>query len=191
MAGRALVATPTIGDERFEHTVVLMLDHDDDGALGVVLDRPDDVEVADVLPAWAGRAASPSSVFLGGPVGADRALGLARIVPGAFGEAGLPNLDEAVTPVDGFGGTLALVDLSADPDDLPPGIVEVRIFIGYSGWGAGQLDGELEVGGWWVADVTSDDAFTTDPAGLWRRVVGRQTGDRALFARFTGDPGLN
>lgn len=180
-----------IGDDRFAHAVILMLDHDDGGALGVVLDQPDDVPVSDVAPRWASRAASPATVFLGGPVAADRGLGIARIVPGAFGPAGSPGVEEAVTPIAGFGDTLALVDLTVDPDDLPPGIIEVRVFAGCSGWGAGQLDGELAVGAWWVADVRAEDAFTADPGGLWQRVVARQPGERALFARFTGDPGLN
>lgn len=191
VGGRALVATPTIGDDRFAHSVILMLDHNDDGALGVVLDQPDDVAVGDVVPKWAARAASPAIVFAGGPVATDRGLGIARIVPGSFGPAGQPGIEEAVTPIAGFGDALALVDLSVDPDDLPPGIIEVRVFAGCSGWGAGQLDAELAVGAWWVTDVGVDDAFTTDPAGLWRRVVARQPGERALFARFTGDPGLN
>lgn len=207
LAGRVLVATPTIGDDRFAHSVILMLEHDATGALGVVLNTPGDTPVAAVLSDWAARVGVPSVVFSGGPVGADRALGLVRLRPGWGGgtrrrddvdDGGPEHGGEQIGPagiveVPGTAGTVGLVDLSrpADELDVVAGVEEVRVFAGYAGWGAGQLDAELDVGAWWDAAASSDDVFTADPDSLWRRVVARQGGTRSLFARFTGDPSLN
>ena len=208
LAGRVLVATPTIGDDRFAHTVILMLEHDATGALGVVLNTPGDTPVAAVLDDWAARVSGPPVVFSGGPVGVDRALGLVRLRPGWGGGVrrrdDLPDdgdIDDegadvgpgGIVEVPGTAGTVGLVDLSRPASELDSvaGVEEVRVFAGYAGWGAGQLDAELEVGAWWDAAASSDDVFTAEPDSLWRRVVARQGGTRALFARFTGDPSLN
>jgi len=137
--GRLLVATPALEDPNFRRCVVLVLDHDDDGALGVVLDRPLDVPVAEVLPGWEGQVGRPGSVFGGGPVSTGAALGVAALRPGTpaaplgwrrmFGDTGLIDLDTPVQVVaDAFAG--------------------MRIFAGYSGWGAGQLETEVEEGSW-------------------------------------------
>jgi putative transcriptional regulator len=214
LAGRVLVATPTIGDDRFAHTVILMLEHDPTGALGIVLNTPGDTPVEAVLADWALRVSAPPVVFSGGPVGADRALGLVRLRPGwsggagrfpgglGVGDSGLTGDSDdsaqdigpaGIVEVPGTAGSVGLVDLSRPASELDAvvGVEEVRVFAGYAGWGAGQLDAELEVGAWWDATASSDDVFTADPGGLWRRVVARQGGTRALFARFTGDPSLN
>lgn len=184
------MATPTIGDERFANAVILMLEHDPSGALGLVLSTPGDVPVEAVLADWASRAASPAVVFSGGPVGTDRALGLVRLGADWVGGGDDP---DGVVEVPGTGATVGLVDLSVAPGDLDAvaGCGEVRVFAGYAGWGAGQLDAELAVGAWWEADIGPGDVFTPDPDALWERVVARQGGTRALFARFTGDPSLN
>lgn len=205
LGGRALVATPTIGDDRFAHCVILVLEHDDSGALGVVLNAPGDTPVDLVVAPWAPRVGAPEVAFDGGPVGTDRALGLLRLDPlaaaGRDPQRGdnTPRSDDAhvgpagVITIPGTAGTIGLVDLSRSPDELDdvPGALEVRVFVGYAGWSAGQLDAELEVGAWWDASVTSDDVFSRHPEGLWERVVARQDGARSLFARFTGDPSLN
>ena len=217
LTGRALLATPTIGDDRFARSVILLLEHDDTGALGVVLNAPGEAPVDLALPEWAGRVPSPAVVFTGGPVGTDRALGLIRLGPawerrsgtgiglGAGADGGPDGTSSGAVPevpvegpagvieVPGTAGTIGLVDLSRSPEELDgvPGAHEVRVFAGYAGWGAGQLDAELEVGAWWDATVGGDDVFTARPESLWSRVVARQDGARALFARCIGDPSLN
>jgi len=189
MTGRALVATPTIGDDRFAHSVILVLEHDAGGALGLVLTEAGDTPVDAVLGGWADRAAAPAVVFAGGPVGTDRALGLVRLEPGWSATPG----SDAIVAVPHTAGTVGLVDLSTPPGDLDAmvGVGTVRVFAGYAGWGAGQLDAELGVGAWWDATVGPEDVFTAEPDSLWQRVVARQGGTRSLFARFTGDPSLN
>ena len=187
LAGSLLVATPELGDGTFDRSVVLLLDHDADGALGVVINRPTPVDVAEVLPTWQALACDPGVLFQGGPVALDSALGLA-VLPGA---------DEDVEPL-GWRrvvGRLGLVDLDARPEVLAAGISHLRIFAGYAGWGAGQLEDELESGAWYVVPAepagTFEDAFTAEPDRLWRSVLRRQGGDLAMVSTYLDDPSLN
>lgn len=189
--GEALVATPVIGDDNFASTVLLVVHHDADGALGVVLNRPGTVPVDAVLNGWEGRIAEPAVVFDGGPVSPDHALGLGLVVPGG------PPLDDdnpvfTVLPgQDPRGLAIGLVDLSSEPEGVPTSVEVVRIFGGYAGWGPGQLESELAAGAWWSTPVGPHEVLTGEPELLWERVVARQPGTRRLFARFPGDPALN
>lgn len=179
-AGMLLVATPQLEDPNFRRTVVLLLDHDDDGAVGVVLNRPSDVPVESALPLWAGAVTGPAVLFGGGPVGAEAAMGVAQRYAGET--------------LDGFQplvGTLGLVDLDHDPDALRDRLLSLRIFAGYSGWGAGQLEGEIESGSWYVVPSVDSDLLDADPAGLWAVVLRRQPGPLAYVASFPDDPTLN
>lgn len=179
-AGSLLVATPALGDPTFLRSVVLLLDHDDDGALGVVINRPTDVEVESVLPTWRSFATGPQVVFEGGPVALDSALGLAD-VPG----------DEEPLGFRRVTGRLGLVDLDTPPELLEDELRSMRIFAGYAGWGAGQLEGELREGAWYVVDAEPGDVFSADPTTLWRTVLRRQGGDLALLSTYAEDPTLN
>jgi len=178
--GRLLVATPELQDPNFARTVVLVLEHGDDGALGLVLNRVTDTEVAQALPAWAERAAAPGVMFIGGPVQPDAAIGLARCSSGGTPDGFVPL----------FGG-LGTVDLERDPADITPVVEAVRIYAGYSGWGPGQLDGELAAAGWYVVDEEPDDPWSSRPDSLWRAVLRRQPGPLRLVAGFPDDPSLN
>ncbi|HVF13062.1 MAG TPA: YqgE/AlgH family protein [Acidimicrobiales bacterium] len=179
LRGRLLVATPAVGDPNFAGSVVLMLEHSDEGAIGVVLNRPSEIDVADHLPGWTEVVVSPSVVFLGGPVSPTAALCLARV------EA---SLHEGWDPLIGQVGT---VDLNLDPARAAPGVAEVRIFAGYSGWGPGQLEAEIADGGWFVVDADPCDALSPVPDDLWREVLRRQKGTVALFADYPPDPSMN
>jgi putative transcriptional regulator len=175
LIGRLLVAAPALRDPNFAHTVVLLLDHSADGALGVVLNRPSDVGVENVLPEWADRAAEPDVVFVGGPVQPDAVVGLGRLgVPTGPGTQVLPGLGP--------------LDLSSDPSDQPAPVERVRLFAGYAGWDTGQLESEISAGGWFVVDASAEDAFTSRPDGLWRQVLTRQGG---VFQTVPADPTAN
>lgn len=179
--GRLLVATPQIEEGVFARSVVLVLHHDDDGAQGLVLNRPIEADVDDVLPGWEAHATSPTKVFQGGPVQLDSALGLVA-VPGDSPEPmGVKRLF----------GSVALVDLDTPPVLVADELAGLRIFAGYSGWSAGQLEEEIESGSWWVVDTESGDAFSDEPVGLWRRVLRRQSGALRLVAWYPADPSLN
>lgn len=181
--GKLLVATPELQDPNFARTVVLVLEHNADGALGVVLNRPSDTTLAESLPSWADLAAPPSVVFVGGPVQPEAAIGLARTAPGADG-----------ADLDGFAplfGGLGTIDLARAPEDLAFPVETVRVFAGYSGWGPGQLDGELAAEGWYVCEAFPGDPWTAQPQDLWRAVLRRQPGPLRLVASFPDDPSLN
>ena len=178
-AGMLLVASPALVDPNFYRSVILLLDHGTDGAVGLVLDRPLDLAVADHLPAWTGHLAPPKRVFEGGPVQRETALGLAY----------RPTLEASDLWHPVLGG-IGLVDVSCAPDDLG-GIDEARIFSGYAGWGEGQLEMELAVGSWVPVEASADDAFDPVPTSLWRRVLKRQGGEVARYATYPDDPRTN
>lgn len=185
-AGQLVVATPALRDPNFARTVVVLLQAgSDDGALGLVLNRPSGTELADVLPGWGGLAAAPALVFQGGPVQTSAAIGLARPRPDLAAPpwwAPLP-----VSP----GPALGTVDLGALPDDVGPSVERVRVFAGYTGWGSGQLQEEIEQGAWWVLDALPADVFPDQPELLWRQVLRRQGAPLAFATTFPDDPALN
>jgi putative transcriptional regulator len=186
LKGHLLVATPALGDPNFERTVIFVLEHNEEGALGLVLNRPTETDFVDPLPDWYGFAAYPPVVFVGGPVSRQSAIGLARVAPAVAGEAGEAG-DGWVPVLD----TIGTVDLSMRPEDLRPEVEEVRVFAGYAGWGEEQLEDEIDSGAWFVVPARPDDALSTHPEGLWRRVLRRQPGRVAVFANFPPDPALN
>jgi len=192
--GRLLVAAPSLLDPNFHRTVVLMLEHNDEGALGVVLNRPSDVELEGPLPTWHHLAASPPVVFVGGPVGDGMAIGLGSRPNGHSDGRRADDTAPLVTDDDaGYHpvfGALGSVDLGRDPDDVG-GVQRVRVFAGYAGWSAGQLESELELGGWIVVDADVDDAFSPQPDALWRSVLRRQSGRLSWLANFPDDPRSN
>lgn len=169
--GRLLVASPLLVEPVFRKTVILLLEDNDDGAFGVVLNRESEETVEDHLPDWGRFAAGSGRIHLGGPVEPAVGIALAPVRPGE--EATLPGL--------------RTVDLEVDPD---PGMTSVRIYSGYSGWAPGQLDAELEEGSWYVIAAFPDDPFD-DPVGQWERVLRRQPGLLAMLATFPDDPEMN
>ena len=185
LAGRLLVANPQLPDPNFNRTVVFVLAHGDEGALGVVLNRPSDTLVAEPLPRWEAHAAHPAVMFFGGPVNRSAAICLGR---SAAGLARIPGDDSGWAPVTAEIGTL---DLELDPDDLAPPVRDIRVFAGYAGWSAGQLEGEVEMDAWWVLDAEPDDIFGDDPENLWARVLRRQRGPLALVASYPDDLSAN
>ena len=179
LRGRLLVATPILSDPNFDRTVILVLEHTPEGAVGVVLNRPTSADFVEPLPDWFGFAAYPAVVFVGGPVSEGSAIGLARA--------------RDPRPAEGFNevcGPIGTVDLSLDPDDVPVGVEEVRVFSGYAGWGEGQLEDEIDEGAWWVVEAEPDDAMCARPEDLWATILRRQR-DLALYANFPDDPSLN
>jgi putative transcriptional regulator len=178
LTGRLLVALPALEDPNFERAVVLVLDHDEDGALGVVLNRASQVSLDDALVEWSELAARPAVVFGGGPVEPTAVVALGHRSPQARADDAEPRL-----------GAVRLVDLSEGPD--PGELEQVRVFAGYAGWAPGQLEAELEQGAWTSVAALAEDVFTQDPAGLWARVLDRQPGRLRLLARFPDDPTLN
>lgn len=219
LAGRLLVATPVLADPNFDRAVVLLLDHDEEGSLGVVLNRPTPVDVGEILESWADLAGEPGVVFQGGPVSLDAALGIA-VVPAVDGGPGpgqarsradsatadpdSPAADSDSAAVNGeesagdgplgwrrVQGAIGLVDLEAPPELLAAELGSLRIFAGYAGWGPGQLEKEVSDGAWYVVDAEPGDVSSTAPEGLWRSVLRRQRSELAIVATYPDDPSLN
>jgi len=179
-AGKLLVATPALADPNFADTVVLLLDVED-GALGVILNRPSPVTVAEVLGPWSARVAEPEVLFRGGPVGTDAALAVALLRDPADVPVGFRVVD----------GRLGLIDLDTPTELLDGSLEGLRIFAGYAGWAAGQLEAEIEEGSWYVVLGETVDVFGDDAARLWRRVMRRQPGRLAWHSTRPADPDLN
>ncbi|WP_395656277.1 YqgE/AlgH family protein [Nocardioides sp.] len=180
-AGMLLVATPALLDPNFADTVVLLLDVDDDGALGVVLNRPSGVPVSEVLEGWGELVAEPEVFFQGGPVSTQGALAVATLRTEEDVPVGFRALD----------GRLGLVDLDTPLELLEGSLEGLRIFAGYAGWGAEQLVDEIEEGSWYVVPGQVADVFRLDPADLWRDVLRRQPGELAWHSTRPIDPELN
>ncbi len=180
-AGMLLLASPDLIDPNFADTVVLLLDVDETGALGVVLNRPSAVAVAEVLSSWSGAVAAPDVLFQGGPVGKDSALAVAL----------LRDVDDEPLGFRAVSGGLGLIDLDTPVELLSDHLAGLRIFAGYAGWGPGQLAGEVEEGSWYVVHGHAADAFLGDTSSLWRDVMRRQPGELAWHSTRPADPDLN
>jgi putative transcriptional regulator len=179
--GDLLVATPVLLDPNFARTVVLVLDVDEDGALGVVLNRPSTVAVAEILPDWRDLAGTPDVLFEGGPVSTDSAL--------AVGAAtGLSTTHTGFRPLY---GDVGIIDLDTPAPVIAPVLRRVRIFAGYAGWGVQQLAAEILEGAWYVVPSLPEDLFSDDPLDLWKRVLRRQPGELAWVSTRPADPTLN
>ena len=180
-AGVLLVAQPGMTDPHFSDSVVLVLDADDEGALGVVLNRPSPLLVASVFEDWRDLVDEPDVLFRGGPVGTDGALALAL-------------LRDPVSSVEGFrrvSGGLGVLDLDTPVERVQPALARLRIFAGYAGWGAGQLEGEIDEGAWYTVPGEPLDAFGEKCDDLSRTVLRRQPGELAWHSTRPVDPGLN
>jgi putative transcriptional regulator len=186
LGGRLLVATPLLGDPNFRRTVILIVeDEPEEGTLGVVLNRPTEVEVGQVLESWSDLATGPSVVFKGGPVSPNSALALA-LARGEDEPLGWRSLDGS-----SLTARIGLVDLEAPPELLADGITSLRVFAGYAGWGPGQLQAEIDEGAWYVLPGEPTDAFLAEPERLWQEVLRRQGGEFAIVATYPDDPMLN
>ena len=171
MRGHLLIAAPSLFDY-FRRTVVLVLEHTTDGAMGVVLGRSSDTRVADAVPVLAELPGADDLVYLGGPVSPQSVV--------ALGDFGRP--EEAGTQVVGSLGTL-------DPDGTNESLRRVRVYAGYAGWSPGQLDGELEQGAWIVQDADPEDPFRA--GDIWADALARKGGRYRLMATMPADPSLN
>jgi len=180
--GRLLLATPPLEDPNFDRTVIYVLEHHDEGALGLVINRPSIEELVEPLDAWVDLQSDPSLVFSGGPVEPDALIALARTAE-PVDEPG-----EYLAPVN---GEIASADLAADPTLVDADITALRVFRGYSGWGPGQLEGEIDAGAWLVLDPDPTDLFTSSPDDLWRTVLRRQPGRLAWLAEAPDDLAAN
>lgn len=177
LRGHLLIAGPALYDPNFRRTVVLIGEHGDDGALGVVINRPAPATVAEIVPPLAALVGEGERLFLGGPVQPDAAVVLAEF----------DHPDRADLLV--F-GTIGFLTGTVEADEAAP-IRRARVFAGYAGWGPGQLEAEMETSSWIPEAAVPDDVFSPDPEGLWSRVVRRKGPEFAMMALMPVDPSSN
>jgi putative transcriptional regulator len=182
-AGTLLLANTDLHEPTFRRTVIYIVEHNDGGTLGVVLNRPSETAVYNVLPQWAKLAAKPKTMFIGGPVKRDAALCLTVLRVGA--------VPDDVSGLRHVAGRMAMVDLDADPDSIAPQVEGVRIFAGYSGWTIGQLEGEIERNDWIVLSALPSDVLIEPRVDLWGRVLRRQPQPLSLLATHPIDVSRN
>ncbi|MFT3660633.1 MAG: YqgE/AlgH family protein [Gordonia sp. (in: high G+C Gram-positive bacteria)] len=177
--GSLLIASTTLTTPTFARAVIYIIEHDENGTLGVVLNRMSQAAVFNILPQWSELAASPRAVFIGGPVQTESAvcLGVAKIGVDLDSQ---PRLHRVLGPV-------CMVDLDADPEELEPILTGVRIFAGYAGWDAGQLQDELDDGSWLVAAGLPTDLLAPASVDIWHEVLRRQPWPLPLLATYPTD----
>lgn len=180
LKGKLLVAAPTMHEPTFARTVISLLEHNRDGALGVVINRPGDASLLDVVPPVADLASQPAVLFAGGPVEPQAAIALGVVTADA--------LEDGWRPLD---FPLVTVDLDVDPAILATSLRELRVFAGYAGWSGGQLESEIAAGAWYVVDSLPSDAFDAWPDRLWANVLRRQPWPLSAVATCPIDPTMN
>ncbi len=182
-AGTLLLANTDLFEPTFRRSVIYIVEHNDGGTLGVVLNRPSETAIYNVLPQWTDLAAKPKSMFIGGPVKRDAALCLGTLRVGAD-----PDGVEGLRHV---AGRIVMVDLDADPEMIATLVEGVRIFAGYSGWTIGQLEGEIERDDWIVLSALPSDVLVQPRVDLWSRVLRRQPLPLAMLATHPIDLSRN
>jgi putative transcriptional regulator len=158
--------------------VVLIGVHDEQGAMGVVLNRPSEKTVSEAVPALEQTLGELEPVYVGGPVQPSSIVFLAEFLDPS--PAGLLVL-----------GRIGFPAPDASIEELAEATARRRVFAGFAGWGEGQLDAEVENGDWISNVALPDDVFTDVPAELWSRVLTRKGGSYALLARMPHDPSVN
>lgn len=179
--GDLLIASVLLADGVFNSTVILVLDTDDSGALGVILNEISQLLLGSVLPDWADAVSEPQLLFHGGPVSPNGAICLAS----------LQNLDEEPPGWRRLFDNVGLLHLDTPVEITAGAYRDLRIFAGYAGWGAGQLQEEIADGQWHVVEAKYEDVFDPKPLDLWRKTLRRQHTELAYFSTWTEDPDLN
>jgi putative transcriptional regulator len=177
--GMLLLATPPLDDPNFDRSVIYMMEHSAEGAVGLVLNRPTEESDVEGLERWMDLSTPPAVIFDGGPVQTDALIALAEVES---------PVEDAWSPIQ---PDLGSVDLARDPFDVAERLGRLRLYRGYAGWASGQLDAELDAGAWMVFDAQRDDLFNESPSELWRDILRRQHGRVAWLANAPDDLSMN
>ncbi len=176
--GQLVVGGPALLDPNFWRSVVLIVEHSDDGALGLVLNRPSETTVGEAVRELEDLVDVDDRLFIGGPVQPSAVIVLAEFEDAA---------DAALIAFDDIG----VLATGSSPEERVTGVRQARAFVGHTGWGPGQLDSELERGDWILEPAQREDAFSGSPSELWQTVLTRKGGSYALVARMPPDPSVN
>ncbi len=178
LRGKLLVASPALVDPNFARSVVFITEHSEEGAMGIVLDRPSETAVAELAPQLDEVAGSEAPIYVGGPVQPNALVVLAEFTD--------PSAAAWIVVAD-----VGFASAGVEMDELAGVVRRARVYAGYSGWGAGQLEAEMEVDSWIVEPPLPKELFPDDPEALWGGVLARKGGQYALVARMPADPSVN
>src|SRR5688572_30769989 len=179
LRGQLIVAAPTLLDPNFQRSVVLITEHTDEGAMGIILNRPSTATVEEAAPELEPLVTPDEDVFVGGPVQTTAIVVLAEF-DGGGGDVSVPIFEN-----------IGFVAAGSEADDIEAAARRARVFAGFAGWAPGQLESELERDDWFIEAAKPEDVFTGDPGSLWSDVLDRKGGEYALVARMPLDPSLN
>jgi len=177
LQGQLLIAAPSLVDPNFRRTVVLIAQHTEDGAMGLVLNRRSEATIAEAVPPLVRLAGGDAFVWAGGPV-----------EPG--GVIVVAEFEETGDAAEMIFGDVGFMSAEADPLEVADGTRRARVYAGYAGWGAGQLEAELEEEAWFVERAVEEDVFGTSD-DLWSDVLARKGGPFTLLSKMPPDPSLN
>jgi putative transcriptional regulator len=178
LGGQLLIAGPGLLDPNFWRTVVLIVEHSEEGAFGLVLNRPSETTVSEAVPELEDLIDPGDLLLIGGPVQPSSVIVLGRFEDPS---------DAALLAFEDVG----VLGAGAAAEERSAGLREGRAFVGHAGWGAGQLESEVERGDWILEPAIVEDAFSPEPRRLWPEVLTRKGGSYALLARMPPDPSLN
>jgi putative transcriptional regulator len=178
LRGQLLVAAPALQDPNFFRTVVLVVEHNEEGAMGIVLNREADADLDEAVPDLLDVPGIEERLHVGGPVQPQTVILVAEFTD-----------PEAETPF--VVGSVGVVGAETDLEDLPATIIRGRAFAGYSGWGPGQLEAEVEEDAWFTVQPIPEDLLAEDADELWSTVLERKGGWHRIVARMPPDPSLN
>lgn len=178
LRGQLLIASASLLDPNFHRAVVLVTEHTEEGAMGLVLNRPSPISVSDAVPHFGALVGDDDRVYIGGPVQPEAVVALAE-------------LEDESAAVAMAVGDIGFLPSDVDPDEIAPAVRRVRVYAGYAGWGAGQLESELEDSAWILEQAEPEDVFSAAPEGLWSEVLRRKGGPYAVLALMPPDPSMN
>lgn len=177
--GRLLISEPFLPDPNFERTVVLLCEHNEEGSFGFVINKPSILKIAEVMEE---ASSLDDIVFVGGPVQQDTLHFLHRNT----------SITNAVKIQDDiyWGGDFQSLMTQLNTSVIKP--ADIRFYLGYSGWGQGQLESELQEDSWIVCDFVDDTLlFDTDPTVIWKKALDNMGGRFSVYSNYPVDPRLN
>lgn len=183
VAGSLLIAAPDMPDPNFRRSIIYVIEHDHAGSLGVVITRRSETPIDGILPGWAPLCSAPDVFHIGGPVKPDTGIALAVLESqnDGLGDPGVQRIE----------GRVHVVDLDGDPEGLADRVEGMRVFVGYTGWSPGQLQGELDRGDWYVAPSLPSDLLAPARVDIWGAVLRRQEMPLPLYATYLDDGHVN
>lgn len=178
-AGRLLVSEPYLPDPNFERTIILLCEHNDDGTIGFILNKPSLSKLSELISEL---DAFHNPVGVGGPVQQDTLHYIHRCA----------DVEGAIEVASGifWGGEFEDVIQKMNTSQI--NFTDIKFFLGYSGWSTGQLDDELELNSWIVSGkVTKELIFETEPDQMWKKTLREMGGRFSMYANYPVDPTMN